>query len=96
MSGGLMQLLQSLAPIAMVLMILVALLLLWRIDRSVWLIVAMIAEIVGLLFHGVLFFTPTFAQSTPAFFAVWTLASLVFAGSLLGYAIERTQQHSAR
>lgn len=92
MQGGLMQGLQSLAPIAMAVMILVALWLLWGRDRSIWLIVAIIAELVGLLFRGALVVMPGFAQTTPLFFTVWTLSSLLFAGALLGYAIEITQK----
>jgi uncharacterized membrane protein YGL010W len=92
MPGGLIQAMQSLAPIVMAVMVLIALALLWRRDKSVWLIVAMIAEVAGLLFRGVLFVAPGLAQSTPLFFTVWTLSSLVFAAGLLGYAVETTQR----
>ena len=92
MEGGLMQGLQSLAPIAMALMVLAALVLLWRRDRSVWLIVAIAAELAGLVFRAALFVLPDVARTTPLFFTVWTLSSLVFAAGLLGYAIETTQK----
>jgi hypothetical protein len=92
MQGGLIQGLQSFAPIVMTVMVLIALALLWRRDHSVWLIVAMIAEVAGLLFRGALFLAPELAQSMPLFFTVWTLSSLVFAAGLLGYAVETTQR----
>ena len=92
MQGGLTQGLQSLAPIVIALMVLAALALLWRRDHSVWLIVAIVAELVGLVFRGVLVAMPELMRSTPMFFAVWTLSSLVFAAGLLGYAIEATQR----
>jgi hypothetical protein len=92
MAGGLIQGLQALAPIVMAVMVLIALALLWRRDHSVWLIVAMIAEVAGLLFRGALIVAPELAQSTPLFFTVWTLSSLVFAAGLLGYAVEATQR----
>ena len=92
MEGGLMQGLQSLAPIAMALMVLAALVLLWRRDRSVWLIVAIAAELAGLVFRAALFVLPDVARTMPLLFTVWTLTSLVFAAGLLGYAIETTQK----
>jgi hypothetical protein len=92
MPGSLIQGLQSLAPIVMAVMVLIALALLWRRDHSVWLIVAMIAEVAGLLFRGALFFAPEVVQQTSLFFTVWTLSSLVFAAGLLGYAVETTQR----
>jgi len=94
MQGGLMQGLQSLAPIVMALMVLAALALLWRRDRSVWLIVAIVAELAGLVFRGVLVVAPDFLRTAPMFYALWTLSSLVFAAALLGYAIEATQRRS--
>jgi hypothetical protein len=94
MEGGLMQGLQSLAPIAMGLMVLGALVLLWRRDRSVWLIVAIAAELAGLVFRVALFALPDLARTTPLFFTVWMLSSLVFAAGLLGYAIETTQKRT--
>jgi hypothetical protein len=65
---------------------------LWRRDRSVWLIVAIAAELAGLVFRAALFVLPDVARTMPLFFTVWTLSSLVFAAGLLGYAIETTQK----
>jgi hypothetical protein len=92
MQGGLMQGLQALAPTAASLLVLAALFLLWRAHRSVWLVVAIAAELVGLLFRGVLFALPDLARTTPLFFAVWTLSALAFAIALLGYAIDITSR----
>ncbi|HEV7489871.1 MAG TPA: hypothetical protein VGO25_03635 [Rhodanobacteraceae bacterium] len=92
MQNGLISGLQSLAPIAMSLMLLVALAILWRKDRSVWLIVAIVAELAGLLFRGVMFLAADAVQRTPVFFSLWTLSALVFAAGLLGYALEMNQR----
>jgi hypothetical protein len=94
MPGGLIQGLQSLAPSVAAVMVLLALGVLWRVDRSVWLIVAIVAEVAGLLFRGALFLAPGLAQSTPIFFAVWTLSSLVFATGLLAYALETSKRRT--
>jgi hypothetical protein len=92
MQGGLMQGLQSLAPVAASLLVLAALVLLWRAHRSVWLAVAIAAELVGLLFRAALFALPELARATPMFFSAWTLSALAFAIALLGYAIEITSR----
>jgi hypothetical protein len=92
MHNGLTQTLQSLTPIVMALMVLTALALLWRKSHSVWLIVAIAGEAIGLIFRGVLFVTPELMRTMPLFFSLWTLSSLVFAAGLLGYAIETTQR----
>jgi hypothetical protein len=73
-------------------MIAAALVMLWRKSRSVWLVVALVAELVSLAFRGVIAFAPGLAQDAPFFFTAWLLCSLVFAAGLLGYAIESTQK----
>jgi len=90
--NGLSAGLQSIAPLAMAALVLTALALLFHKDRSVWLIVAIIGEIIGLLFRIALFVVPELPRSAPIFFSLWTLSSFVFAAGLLGYAIERHQQ----
>ena len=92
MQGGLISGLQSLAPLAASIMVLAALTILWRKDRSIWLIVAIAAEVAGLLFRGVMFVASDVAQRTPVFFSLWTLSALVFAAGLLGYALEVNQR----
>ena len=92
MQNGLISGLQSLAPIAMSIMVLAALAILWRKDRSVWLIVAIVAEVTGLLFRGVMFVASDVPQRMPMFFSMWTLSALVFAAGLLGYALEMNQR----
>jgi len=88
METGLFPLLQTIAPLASSAMIIVALVMLWRRSRSVWLIVALVAEIAGLLFRGAMAVAAGLAQGTPMFFTIWTLCYLIFAAGLLGYALE--------
>jgi|GEM_PF-1374652 len=92
MSGGLTQMLQSLAPLLVSLMLLAAVFLLWQRQRSVWLMVAIVAEVIGLGFRALFFAAPGVIQGHSSFFALWTLCALAFAGGLLGYAIETTQR----
>jgi hypothetical protein len=86
------QTIQSFASLASSLMILAALFVLLRQRQSVWLIVAIVAELAGLAFRGVLAMSPDIARTMPMLFSVWTLCALVFAGGLLAYAIETTQK----
>ena len=94
MQGDIFSMLQSLAPLAASVMIVAALAILWRGSRSVWLIVALAAEVAGLIFRGVIAIAPEFTRATPLFFTVWMLCSLIFAGGLLGYALEVDQRRS--
>jgi hypothetical protein len=92
MHGGLISGLQLLAPIAVTLMVLIALALLWRASRSVWLIVAIVGEIAAFAFNIVIVIAPEAARSISPLFPLWTIAALVFAGGLLGYAIETSKK----
>ena len=84
--------LQSLGPLLASLMVLAALAILWRRSRSVWLIVALVAEIAALAFRSVVIAFPDLTHGAPLFFALWMLCSLVFAAGLLGYALEMNQR----
>jgi hypothetical protein len=84
--------LQSLTSVLMGLMVLAALVLLWQRDRSVWLIVAIVGEAVGLVFRGALIAVPDLVRSMPQLFSIWSFTALVFAVGLLAYAIERTSR----
>ncbi|HEU4662842.1 MAG TPA: hypothetical protein VFS55_02295 [Dokdonella sp.] len=86
--NALPQALQSLFSVVIAAMVLAALGLLWRRDRSVWLVVALGAEGVGLAFRLALVALPDLVRSAPLMFSAWTLSGLVFAVGLLGYAIE--------
>ena len=94
MDGGLNTLLQSIGPLLATLMIAAALIILWRRSRSVWLIVALVSELVNLGFRGVIAIAPELARSSPFFFSIWLLCSIASAAGLLGYAIESTQKSS--
>jgi hypothetical protein len=85
-------LLQQIAPTIISLIVIAALALLWRGSRSIWLVVAIVAELVGLVFRGAYSLMPDLARSMPMLFTVWSLAALVFAVGLLGYAIEQGQK----
>jgi hypothetical protein len=86
--------LQSLFSVVMSLMLLLALALLWRRDRSTWLVVALVGEAIGLAFRVALTVVPGIVQTAPMLFSVWTLSALVFALGLLGYAIETTSRRT--
>ena len=92
MQGGLVSGLQLLAPIAVTLMVLIALALLWRMSRSVWLIVAIAGEIAAFAFNIMIVIAPDVARSMSPLFPLWTIAALVFAAGLLGYAIETSRK----
>ena len=85
-------LLQQVAPTIVSLMVLAALALLWRSSRSIWLVVAIVAELAGLVFRGAFAFAPEAARSMPMLFTVWSLSAFVFAVGFLGYAIEQSQK----
>ena len=85
-------LLQAFAPTVISLIVIAALALLWRTSRSIWLVVAVIAELAGLVFRCVVSFAPELMRSMPMFLSLWSLASFVFAIGLLGYAIEQGQK----
>ena len=85
-------LLQQIAPTVISLIVIAALALLWRSSKSIWLVVAIVAELVGLVFRGAYLVMPDLARSMPILFTVWSLAALVFAVGLLGYAIEQGQK----
>jgi hypothetical protein len=89
-AAGLSAGLQTLASVVMALMVIAALLLLWRRDKSVWLLVALVGEFVGLAFRLAMAFVPDLMRTMPQVFSLWTLSALVFAVGLLGYAIEAT------
>ena len=94
MQGGLTEILQMLAPILASLMMFAALYLLWSKSKSIWLIVAMVAELSGLAFMVALRIAPSLFQSTPFFFAIWSMTGFVMALALLAYAIEVSQRPS--
>ena len=85
-------LLQQAAPIVISLIILAALALLWRPSRSIWLVVAVVGEIVGLAFRFAVSFMPDLTRSSSMFFTLWSLSAFVFAVGLFGYAIEQSQK----
>jgi hypothetical protein len=83
---------QTIIPIATTAMIAAALVILWRRTRSVWLLVALGAELGGVVMRLVMATAYETVRSLPFFFPVWALCSVIFAASLLGYAIESTQK----
>lgn len=91
--NALSPMLQSMLSLAVALMVIAALILLWRRERSPWLLAALIGEAVGLLFRALVVVQPALVGSTPILFSLWTLTALVFAIGLLGYAIDKTQRH---
>lgn len=96
MQGGLVSSLQQVLPIVVAFMVLIALMLLFRVSRSVWLIVAMAGELIGLMFNIIVLISPMALQSVSVVLPLWRIASLVFAAGLLGYAIEASKKVSVR
>jgi hypothetical protein len=87
--------LQSLFSLLIPAMVLAALVLLWRRDRSVWIIVALVGEAIGLVFRLALVVAPGFVHTAPMLMSARTLSALVFALGLLGYAIETTSRRTS-
>jgi len=85
-------LLQQAAPTVIALIVIAALALLWRSSRSIWLTVAIVAELAGLVFRFAVAFMPDVTRSMPIFFTLWTLSAFVFAVGLFGYALEQSQK----
>lgn len=95
MQSGLLENVQMFAPVAASLMIFAALFLLWRKSGSVWLVVAIMAELISLAFLVVVKLAPATAQTIPVFFPIWMFSALAMAIALLAYAIETTQRPAA-
>ena len=89
-------LLQQAAPTVISLIVIAALALLWRSSKSIWLVVAIAAELFGLVFRGLYAFMPDLARTIPMMYAVWSLSAFVFAVGLLGYAIEQNASDQSR
>jgi hypothetical protein len=83
---------QSFASLVASLLVLAALFVLLKRGTSAWLIVAIVAELVGLAFRGVVMLAPSIAQTTPLLYSIWTLTALAFGIGLLGYAFEATRE----
>ena len=93
MLGSLFSNLASLASVVVSLIIIAALAILWNKHRSIWLIVAIVAEIVGLVFRAAVALMPDLVRTMPLIFSLWSLSALVFAIALLAYAIEINQRN---
>jgi hypothetical protein len=89
-------LLQQFAPTVIALIVIAALALLWRNSRSVWLVGAIIAELVALVARGAFSLVPGLMRSMPMLLTVWSLSALLFAVCLLGYAIEQNASVQSR
>ena len=92
--NGLPVMLQSLFSLLVPAMVLVALVLLWRRDRSAWIMLALVGEAIGLVFRLALVVAPGVIHTAPMLMSAWTLTALVFALGLLGYAIEMTSRRT--
>ena len=92
MTVGLIQGLATLMPTVAVLLILAALALLWRAHRSIWLIVAMVAELFGLGFRIVSMIAPDLMRQVSLIPTLWLATGVVFGIGLLAYALEVTRK----
>ena len=71
-------------------LILVAIIALWIRRRTTWLLIAMIAQIVGMLCRVVLTLSPSLYAETMPLHLLWPLASGVFGAALLCHALLET------
>ena len=89
-----MQILQLSASVLSGLLVLAALFLLWWKSHSPWLLVAIMAAGISLLFRLAFAVAPAALNSTPLLLLVWPLTGLVMAGGLLGYAVVESGRRS--
>jgi hypothetical protein len=90
-----MQLANTMGQLAGIL-VLVAIIALWFRARTTWLLVAMIAQIVGMLCRVVLTLSPSLYAQTVPLHLLWPLASGVFGAALLCHALlEMPAAHAA-
>ncbi len=87
MDQNLIQVLQFSASVLSGLLVLAALFLLWWKSHSPWLLLAIMAAGISLLFRLAFAVAPAALSSTPVLLLVWPLTGLVMAGGLLGYAV---------
>jgi hypothetical protein len=92
MEPRMMMLLQGTASTLGGVMIVVALFLLWTKSKSPWLLLALVAEGVSLLFRLVYMVGASLLGMTSLFALIWQAAGLFVAAGLLGYALDETRK----
>ena len=94
MDQRLMQILQVSAGVLAGLIMLAALLLLWWRSHSPWLLLAVTAEGVSLLFRLAFAVAASAITATPILPLIWAMTALLMAAGLLGYAVDASNRRS--
>src|SRR5476649_494172 len=94
MDQHLMQILEATASVPSALIVLAALVLLWWKSHSPWLLLAIAAEGLSLLFRLAFTVAPTVMTATPILLVVWPFTGLLVAAGLFGYALEQANRQS--
>lgn len=88
MDQHLMQILQASASVLAAVIVLAALGVLWWRSHSQWLLLAIAAEGVSLLFRLAFVAAPSAMAGTSMLLLVWPVTGLLMAAGLLGYALD--------
>ena len=94
MDEHVMQILQMAASVLSGAIVLAALILLWWKSHSPWLLIAIMAAGISLLFRLAFAVAPIALSATPIMFLVWPATGLLMASGLLGYAVVESNRRS--
>jgi hypothetical protein len=90
-----MQILQVAGSVLSGVIVLAALILLWLKSQSPWLLVAVMAEGISLLFRLAYSVAAAVFATTPMIVLVWPITGLLVAAGLLGYAVAESNRRSS-
>jgi hypothetical protein len=90
-----MQILQEAGSVLSGVIVLAALILLWLKSQSPWLLVAVMAEGISLLFRLAYSVAAAVFATTPMIVLVWPITGLLVAAGLLGYAVAESNRRSS-
>jgi hypothetical protein len=92
MDQHVMQVVQMAASVLSGVIVFAALILLWWKSHSPWLLVAVLAEGISLLFRLAFAAAPAVLGTTPMVVLVWPVTGLLVAAGLLGYAVAESNR----
>jgi hypothetical protein len=90
-----MQILQVTGSVLSGVLVLAALILLWLKSQSPWLLIAVMAEGISLLFRLAYSVAAAVFATTPMILLVWPITGLLVAAGLLGYAVAESNRRSS-
>jgi len=94
MDQHVMLIVQSIASVLSGVLVLAALFLLWSKSQSTWLLLALLGEAVSLLLRFAVAVAPTVLGGIPMMPLIWSIAALLVAAGLLGFALEVSSRRS--